>query len=103
MVADESGRPAFVIPAVDVLGLLIPLYLREDTGLAGVLDEAAADELWTAADRRTIGELLDDDDVRVCEIHLVDPDANLVAVAAVMAADAHLDRPGRRPEVAAGP
>jgi len=87
VVADETGRPAFVIPAVEILGLLIPLYLREDTRLAGVLDEVAADELWTAADRHTVGELLDDDEARVHDILVVDADATLVEVATLMAAE----------------
>ncbi|MDO8106077.1 hypothetical protein Q6348_02570 [Isoptericola sp. b441] len=86
VVAGDDGTPAFVVPAVDVLGLLIPLYLREDTRLAGVLDESAAEELWGQADRRTIGELLDSEDVRVYDILRVDPDATLVEVATLMAA-----------------
>lgn len=86
VVADETGHPVSVIPAVDVLGLLIPIYLREDTRLAAVLDDAAAEELWAAAGHRTVGELLDDDDVRVFDILTVEPDASLVEVATLMAA-----------------
>jgi CBS domain-containing protein len=86
VVARDGGRPELVVPAVDVLGLLIPRYLREDTRLAAVLDDAAADELWSAADRRTIGELLDSEDVRIYDILVVDPDATLVEVATLMAA-----------------
>ncbi len=86
VVADDTGRPVSVLPAVDVLGLLIPLYLREDVRLVGVLDDSAADELWAAAGQRTIGELLDDDDVRVFDILVVDPDASLLEAAAQMAA-----------------
>ncbi|MCV2392742.1 hypothetical protein OEB99_00320 [Actinotalea sp. M2MS4P-6] len=86
VVADDTGRPRSVIPAVDVLGLLIPLYLREDVRLAAVLDDAAADELWSAAGQRTVGELLEDDDVNVFDILVVEPDATLVEVATLMAA-----------------
>lgn len=101
VVADESGRPASVIPAVDVLGLLIPRYLREDTRLAAVLDDAAADDLLAAAGSRTVAELLDTEDVRVYDIGVVEPDATLVEVATLMAATrtsiALLDHGGPEP------
>lgn len=86
VVADASGHPASVLPASAVLGLLIPRYLREDPRLAAVLDDATADELWEAAGRHTVGELLDREGVRVFDVVTVDPDATLVEVATLMAA-----------------
>jgi hypothetical protein len=85
VVADDSGRPRWVVPAIAVLGLLIPRYLADDIRLAGVLDEAGAEELWKAADARTIAEALDDDDVRVYDIRTIDPTATLTEAVAVLA------------------
>jgi len=86
VVADDHGRPRSVLPASAVLGLLIPRYLREDPRLAAVLDDGTADELWEAAGRHTVGELLDREDVRVFDLVTVAPDATLVEVATRMAA-----------------
>lgn len=85
VVADEAGRPSSVVSAIDVLGLLIPSYLRDDTFLSGVLDELGSDEIWDEARRRTVGELLEDDAVDVHDILTVEPDATLVEVATRMA------------------
>ncbi len=63
VVAREGGEPELVVPAVDVLGLLIPCYLREDTRLAAVLDDAAADELWR---RRTAAPSASCSTARTC-------------------------------------
>src|SRR4051812_39247953 len=63
VIANESGSPVAVVSSADVLGLLVPTYVLDDMSLAGVLDEAGAEEMWAHADERTIGELLDDDGV----------------------------------------
>lgn len=75
-------------PPPDVLGLLVPSYVLQDMSLAGVLDEAGAEEMWSYADNHTIGELLDDDGVRVRELLSVDGDSTLIETAALMV-DAH--------------
>lgn len=85
VIADASGRPSSLVSAIDVLGLLIPSYLRDDRFLSGVLDENGSDEVWAEARRRTIGELVEDDAVDVHDIVAVEPDATLVEVAALMA------------------
>ncbi|MEP6478150.1 MAG: hypothetical protein ABJB03_02070 [Rhodoglobus sp.] len=88
VVADASGAPKAVVSSADVLGLLVPSYVLDDMSLAGVLDEAGAEEVWAQAAEHTIGELLDDDGVNVREILRIDADATLVEVAALMV-DAH--------------
>jgi CBS domain-containing protein len=88
VVTDDDGAPIAVVSSADVLGLLVPGYLLEDVALAGVLDEAGADEVWAGAARRTIGELLADDDVVVRDILHVTADATLVELAVLMV-DAH--------------
>lgn len=85
VIADERGRASSVVSAIDILGLLIPSYLRDDTFLSGVLDEVGSDEIWDEAHRRTVGELLEDDEVDVHDILTVEPDATLVEVATRMA------------------
>ena len=88
VVADTSGAPIGVVSSADVLGLLVPSYVLQDMALAGVLDEAGAEEMWSYADDRTIGELLDDDGVRVRELLSIDGDSTLIETAARMV-DAH--------------
>jgi CBS domain-containing protein len=84
VVADGEGNPVAVVSSADVLGLMVPGYVLEDMSLAGVLDEAGADEMWARIHERTIGELFDDDGVSVRDITQIDADANLVEVAALM-------------------
>lgn len=88
VVADEAGKPAAVISAVDVLGLLVPGYVLDDMSLAGVFDEKGSEELWAPGGKRVLGELLDDVGVRVRNILVVDAEATIVEVAARMA-EAH--------------
>jgi predicted transcriptional regulator len=85
VVADKAGSPVAVVSAVDVLALMVPGYVLEDLSLAGVFDESAAEEVWSHAGEHTIGELLDDDGVRVFDLLEVDADATIVEVAALMA------------------
>jgi CBS domain-containing protein len=90
VVANDEGLPVAVVSSADVLGLMVPGYVLDDMSLAGVLDEAGADEMWTRINERTIGELLDDEGVNVREITRIDEDANLVEMAAMMV-DAHAE------------
>ena len=84
VVADDVGTPVAVVSSADVLGLMVPGYVLDDLSLAGVLDEAGADEMWARINERTIAELLDDEGVTVREITRIDADANLVELAATM-------------------
>lgn len=85
VIADQSGVPVAVVSAVDVLALMVPGYVRDDLPLAGVFDERAAEELLSHAEEHRIGELLDDEDVRIYDLLAVDADATIVEVAALMA------------------
>ncbi|MDP3209540.1 MAG: CBS domain-containing protein, partial [Rhodoglobus sp.] len=82
IVANLEGQPVGVVATVDILRLLLPSYLREDLSLAAVVDEKGAEELWTTAASRTLGELIDDDAVRMPDIIAVDEDATIVEIAA---------------------
>lgn len=85
IVANPDGKPVMVVATVDILRLLLPSYLREDMSLAAVVDEKGAEEMWTNAASRTLGELIDDDAVRMPDLVTVDADATIVEIAAVMA------------------
>lgn len=88
VVADKSGMPVAIVSSVDVLGLLVPRYVRDDLALAAVVDEQGAEDMWAHAGEHTIGDLLDDEGVRVFDLLAVDADATLLELAALMA-DAH--------------
>jgi CBS domain-containing protein len=85
VVADASGSPVAVVSAVDILGLLVPNYMLDDLNLAGVVDEQGSEDMWSQAGDHTIGELLDDDGVRVYDLLIVDADATVLELAAQMA------------------
>lgn len=85
VIADKGGTPVAVVSAVDVLRLMVPVYVLDDMTLAGVFDEDGAEELARQGSRRTIGELVDNDDVRIYDILKIDADATLVEIAARMA------------------
>ncbi len=44
-VVDAVGRPVAVLPASQVLRVVVPDYVREDPALARVVDEAGAERL----------------------------------------------------------
>lgn len=84
VVADHAGVPTAVIPGTQVLKLVLPRYIREDSSLAHVYDEAGADELCAALEGKTVADLLDSDDVRPRSLPSVLPEDTLVEIASVM-------------------
>ena len=84
VVADSDGQPVAVVHGTQVLRLVVPRYVREDPLLAHVYDEAGADEIGARLRGRTVGDLLDDDDVTVQRLPQVLPDDTLIEVAAVL-------------------
>lgn len=82
IVVDEAGRPKTILPGTQVLRMAIPTYCQEDPTLARVIDEAAADLFIRNVGDRTVAELLPREHR---ELPVVDPDATVLEVAAVMA------------------
>ncbi len=84
-VVDAAGRPVAVLPASQVLRVVVPDYVREDPALARVVDEAGAERLCVQrlADER-VSDLLSAGRHRV-ELAAVDGDATVLECAAVMA------------------
>lgn len=82
VVLGGDGRPCTVLGGTQVLRLAVPLYIQDDPTLAGVVDEAAADTFTTRLGDRTVRQLLPDEPL---ELPVVDADATLLEVAALMA------------------
>lgn len=84
IVLGDDGRPWTVLPASQVLRLVIPAYVQDDPALARAFDEKASDQLWSELDESTVRDMLPAEQ-DVDELPVVDPDATTVEVAAVMA------------------
>ncbi|MEZ5185006.1 MAG: CBS domain-containing protein [Candidatus Nanopelagicales bacterium] len=94
----ESGQPGLVIavdesfvvvPASQVLRVALPRYVIDDAALGRVWDEPSADAIAARLAGRTLADLakaLDPSRDENRPDHVVDGEANLVEIAAVMAA-----------------
>jgi CBS domain-containing protein len=82
IVVDGRGRPATILPGTQVLRMAVPSYCQDDPALARVIDEAAADVFLRGVGDRTVAQLLPREHR---ELPVVDPDATVLEVAAVMA------------------
>jgi CBS domain-containing protein len=84
VVADDDGVPIAVVPGSQILGLVLPQYVRDDPNLAHAYDEAGSDELCGVLNRATIGELIDAKKLTAHKPPSVLPDDTLIEVASVM-------------------
>jgi CBS domain-containing protein len=84
VVAGDDGVPIAVIPGSQLLGLVLPQYVREDPRLAHAYDEAGADELCRLLERSTIGELLAAKKLTATKPPSVLPEDTLIEIASVM-------------------
>jgi CBS domain-containing protein len=82
IVVDGRGRPVTILPGTQVLRMAVPSYCQDDPTLARVIDEAAADVFLRGVGDRTVAQLLPREHR---ELPVVDPDATVLEVAAVMA------------------
>jgi CBS domain-containing protein len=84
IVVGDEGRPYTVLPGSQVLRFVVPMYVQDDPALARVYDEHASEKLSEKLAGRRVRALLPkrpDED----ELPVVDHDATLIEVAAVMA------------------
>jgi CBS domain-containing protein len=58
VVVTADGRPCAVLPASEVVGFMVPGYVRDDPLLAGVLAEAIADRAAARLGGKTLRDLL---------------------------------------------
>jgi CBS domain-containing protein len=72
-----------VLPAAQVVRLMIPPYLRDDPSLVAAYDEAAAEACLQRLTGRTVGDLLGKEERT--EVPVVEPDATALRCATLMA------------------
>jgi CBS domain-containing protein len=82
IVVDADGLPSTVLPGTQVLRMAVPSYCMDDPALARVVDEAHADLFLRELAGRTVAQGLTE---RQRELPVVDPDANVLEIAAAMA------------------
>lgn len=82
VVVDENEHPTAILPASQVLRLVIPRYIQDDPTLARVVDEEWADHMCDTLAGKTVAELLPEDGPKLV---IVEPDDNAIEIAAIMA------------------
>lgn len=82
LVVDEAGAPRAILPASQMIKLLVPSYVIDDPALAAVIDERHADRLCQALEGRTVRDCLTPS---VPAPPAAAPDATALEVAALMA------------------
>ncbi|WP_405907709.1 CBS domain-containing protein [Streptomyces sp. NBC_00828] len=82
LVVDEQGVPKAILPASQMIKILVPAYVVEDPALAAVVDERHADRLCQALVGRTVRDCLSKS---VPAPPIAAPDDTALEVAAQMA------------------
>lgn len=82
VVTDSAGTPVTILPASQVVRLLVPAYVQEDPSLAGVLSESMADRVADKLGGKTVAAVLPKPPP---DMATVNADDTIVEVAAVMA------------------
>lgn len=82
LVVDALGEPKAVLPASQLVRVLVPAYVQEDPTLAAVIDENHADRLSETLAGRRVGDCLPAD---AGPPPVADPDDTMLEVAALMA------------------
>lgn len=82
LVLDERGEPKAILPASQMVKVLVPAYVIEDPTLAAVVDEKHADRLCEALAGRRVGDCLSS---KAEPPPIADPDDTALEVAALMA------------------
>jgi predicted transcriptional regulator len=82
VVTDTAGIPVTILPASQVVRLLVPPYVQEDPSLAGVLSESMADRVADKLGGKTVEEVLPKPPP---DMATVKSDDTIVEVAAIMA------------------
>ena len=82
IVVASDGSPETILPGTQVLRMAVPAYCQDDPIVARVIDEDHADLFMTELGDRTVRECLPE---RQRELPVVDPDASVLEIAALMA------------------
>lgn len=84
VVTDERGCPTAILPASQVVRLLVPAYVQDDPSLAGVLSESMSDRIADKLGDKTVAAVLPKDRPNMTTVN---SDDTIVEVAALMARD----------------
>jgi len=84
IVTDRQGTPVSILPASQVVRLLVPGYVQDDPALAGVLSESMADRIADKLGGKSVAAVLAKN---TKDMSTVNADDTIVEVAAVMARD----------------
>ncbi|HUB56770.1 MAG TPA: CBS domain-containing protein [Mycobacterium sp.] len=82
LVTDVSGKPCAVLPAFAILRFILPRYVQDDLGLAGVLGDSTPEQAVRNLAGKTVGDLLPD---YLRDMPSVDARATITKVAGEMA------------------
>jgi predicted transcriptional regulator len=82
VVTDTAGMPVTILPASQVVRLLVPPYVLDDPSLAGVLSESMADRVADKLGGKTVAQVLPRP---LPDMSTVKADDTIVEVAAMMA------------------
>ncbi len=82
IVTDGQGHPTTILAGTEVLKMAVPRYVQDDPALASVVDEAASDIFIEQLGDKTVAQLLR---YKARELPVVDEDATLLEIAALMA------------------
>jgi predicted transcriptional regulator len=82
VVTDATGTPVTILPASQVVRLLVPPYVQDDPSLAGVLSESMADRIADKLGDKTVEAVLPKPRP---DMATVKSDDTIVEVAAIMA------------------
>jgi CBS domain-containing protein len=82
VVTDATGTPVTILPASQVVRLLVPPYVQDDPSLAGVLSESMADRIADKLGGKTVRAVLPKPPPDMATVR---SDDTIVEVAAIMA------------------
>ncbi len=84
VVTDQAGKPVTILPASQVVRLLVPAYVQEDPSLAGVLSESMADRIVDKLSGKSVKAVLPKPPPHMTTVKA---DDTIIEVAASMAAN----------------
>lgn len=81
LVVDERDHPVAVLPALQLLRLVVPVYIQDDPALARVVDDDFAETVGSQLEGRTVRQLLPKSPTPLV---VAKPEDNLLELASIM-------------------
>lgn len=82
VITDPDGRPVQILPASQVVRLLVPAYVQDDPALAGVVSELTADRICDKLAGKSVAQVVPKPPRQMAAVN---GDHTILEVAAVMA------------------